>query len=92
MADASLPPVGAVVAKRCTCGAAACHRSVSTHPRYLVVCKHINTWVPPGAHVDLYADYHLERIGDGRRHRTSGLVLRDQYVILSLPTEGLMVS
>lgn len=90
MADARMPPVGAVVAKRCTCGAVACHRD--THPRYLVVCKHPSGWVPPGCDPVLYADYHLERVGTGRRHRTSGIVLREQYVILSLPDEGVLIS
>jgi hypothetical protein len=91
--DTSLPPIGAVVAKRCTCGAVACHRE-NTHPRYLVVCKHPNGWLGPVGrrNPDLYADYHLERVGTGRRHRTSGIVLRDQYVILSLPAEGLLIS
>lgn len=88
----TVAPVGAVVAKRCTCGALAHHHDPNTHPRYRVVCKHPGGWVPDGADPDLFADYHLERMDTGRRHRTSGIVLRDQYVIMSLPDEEVLIS
>lgn len=83
-------PVGAVVAKRCTCGRPACHREAGDHPRYLVVGHYRHYWPPVPGPMDW--DYALERQDTKRRHRTSSIVMRDQYVILSLPTEAVMVA
>jgi hypothetical protein len=85
----ALVPIGAVVAKKCTCGAPACHRESNTHPRYRVVDQKRHYWPTEPAPMDW--DYILERTDTTRHHRTSAIVMRDQYVILSLPTEDVLI-
>lgn len=89
----TVPPIGATVQKRCTCGQLAQHREVDGHPRYRVVDIWPNKWVPQWSDDDrtLYGHVVLERLDTGRRHRTSMLLVRDKYVIVSLPTEGLLL-
>lgn len=60
------------------------------HPRYRVVGLHPNPWLPSDDAL-WYGNAHLERLDTGRRHRTSMLVLRDQYVIVSLPVDQLLL-
>lgn len=88
----SLPPVGAIVEKRCSCGRAARHSEA--HPRYRVEGIYPNSWMSTTAVDDplLYADARLVRIDTGRTHRTSMLLLRDKYVIVSLPTEAVLIN
>lgn len=88
----TLPPIGAVVQKRCTCGQPAQHRE-AVHPRYRVVDIRPNKWAPD-VHDDdalLYGRVTLQRLDTGRNHRSSMLLLRDSYVIVSLPAESVLL-
>lgn len=89
----TLPPIGALVQKRCTCGHPSQHREADRHPRYRVVNVRPNKWAPSVTDADalLYGKVWLERLDTGRQHQTSMLVLRDQYVIVSLPTEAVLL-
>lgn len=90
----TLPPIGAVVSKLCSCGLPSRHRGDQTHPRYRVVDHRPNLWMyatSDDARL-LYGDAILERLDTGRTHRTSMLVLRSQYMIVSLPAKAVLLT
>lgn len=73
-------PVGAVVAKRCSCGQA-CRDE--RHPRYTVEAFTPNMFYPD------IGVYRLRRHDTGRAHTTRTV---GHYVIVSLPDESVLVS